>query len=133
MKETGQSSVCCVPGRMRALTKEQECRQFGFSGCSSSVVEQMDSDYLIERPLHVVHVVPTYLPALRYGGPIRSVHGVCAGLAALGHWVDVFTTNVDGPGVSDVPLDRPVLCDGVSVHYYPTGFARRLYHSPAMG
>ena len=55
-------------------------------------------------PLRLLHVVPTYLPAVRYGGPIRSVHALCRALAADGHDVHVFTTNVDGPADSDVPL-----------------------------
>ena len=77
--------------------------------------------------------MPTYLPATRYGGPIYSVHGLCKALAARGHDVLVFTTSVDGPGVSDVPLARPVDLDGVKVCYFPTGLGRRLYRSPAMG
>ena len=55
--------------------------------------------------MRVLHVVPTYLPAVRYGGPIQSVHALCRALAAQGHMTDVFTTNVDGPGDSDVPHD----------------------------
>jgi glycosyltransferase involved in cell wall biosynthesis len=79
----------------------------------------------------ILHVVPTYLPARRYGGPIVAVHGLCKALAARGHGVHVFTTNVDGDSVSDVPLDRPVEMDGVQVHYFASSFAR-LYWSPAM-
>jgi glycosyltransferase involved in cell wall biosynthesis len=82
--------------------------------------------------VRLLHVVPTYLPATRYGGPIVAVHGLCKALAARGHEVHVFTTNVDGPGTSDVPLGRPVDLDGVQVHYFPSPFAR-LYWSPAMG
>lgn len=82
--------------------------------------------------MRILHVVPTYLPATRYGGPIYSVHGLCKALAAHGHDVHVFTTNVDGPGVSDVPLAQAVDLDGVKVWYFPTGLARRLYRSPAM-
>lgn len=52
--------------------------------------------------MRILHVVPSYLPAMRYGGPIYSVHALCAALARLGHDVNVYTTNVDGPGVSDV-------------------------------
>jgi glycosyltransferase involved in cell wall biosynthesis len=82
--------------------------------------------------MRILHVVPTYLPATRYGGPIRSVHGLCKALAARGHDVHVFTTNVDGPGVSHVPTGVPVALDGVQVTYFPTGLGRRLYRSPAM-
>jgi glycosyltransferase involved in cell wall biosynthesis len=54
-------------------------------------------------------------------------------LATRGHDVHVYTTNVDGPGVSEVELERPVDVDGVKVWYFPTGLGRRLYRAPAMG
>lgn len=85
-----------------------------------------------DSPMRLLHVVPTYLPATRYGGPIYSVHGLCVALASRGHEVHVFTTNVDGPGNSPVPLDRPVDLDGVQVSYFPSPLVRRLYWSPAM-
>ena len=81
--------------------------------------------------MRVLHVVPTYLPALRYGGPVRSIHGLCRALARRGHDVHVFTTNVDGPGELDVPLGIPVDVEGVKVWYFPT-VLRRIYRSPAM-
>jgi glycosyltransferase involved in cell wall biosynthesis len=81
--------------------------------------------------VRLLHVVPTYLPAIRYGGPIYAVHGLCRALAARGHDVDVFTTNVDGDRDSDVPLGAPVDLDGVTVRYFSSNF-RRLYISPAM-
>jgi glycosyltransferase involved in cell wall biosynthesis len=82
--------------------------------------------------LRILHVVPTYLPAVRYGGPIFSVHGLCKSLARRGHEVHVFTSNVDGPGVSDVPLGRPVDIEGVQVSYFRVPVLRRVYWSPAM-
>jgi len=82
--------------------------------------------------MRILHVVPSYLPATRYGGPIYSVHGLCRGLAARGHDVHVFTTNVDGAGDSDVSLGRPVDLDEVQVWYFPSQRLRRLYWSPPM-
>jgi glycosyltransferase involved in cell wall biosynthesis len=82
--------------------------------------------------MRILHVVPTYLPARRYGGPIVAVHGLCKALVARGHEVDVFTTNVDGEGTLDVPVAAPVPLDGVRVHYFPSTL-RRIYFSPAMG
>jgi glycosyltransferase involved in cell wall biosynthesis len=82
--------------------------------------------------LHILHVVPTYIPAYRYGGPIYSVHGLCKALVLLGHEVSVFTTNVDGDNDSDVPLGQPVDIDGVKVSYFPSKRLRRLYWSPPM-
>jgi glycosyltransferase involved in cell wall biosynthesis len=84
------------------------------------------------KPLKIAHVTPYYLPAWRYGGPIRSVHGLCRALAAAGHDVHVFTTNVDGPGELDVPIGVPVDVDGVEVWYFPIGVLRRLYSSPQL-
>jgi glycosyltransferase involved in cell wall biosynthesis len=83
--------------------------------------------------LRILHVVPTYWPAVRYGGPIRSVHALARGLAERGHDVHVFTTNVDGDGESAVPLAEPVDMDGVRVTYFPCPALRRLYWSPRMG
>jgi glycosyltransferase involved in cell wall biosynthesis len=83
--------------------------------------------------LRILQVTPTYIPAWRYGGPIRSVHGLCAGLARRGHEVHVFTTNVDGPHDSPVPLGVPVMLDGVAIWYYPSHRLRRLYWSPPLG
>lgn len=88
---------------------------------------------LVEELLRLLHVVPTYLPALRYGGPIRSVHALCRGLASRGNEVHVFTTSVDGDRDSDVPLQRPVDVEGVKVTYFPSRWLRRLYWSPSMG
>lgn len=75
---------------------------------------------------------PNYLPAIRYGGPVRSVHGLARGLAALGHHVDVLTTNVDGQNTLDVPLDASIEIDGVQVHYNPISSPKRLYWSPSL-
>ncbi|MBW3670211.1 MAG: glycosyltransferase [Acidobacteria bacterium] len=77
-------------------------------------------------------VVPTYLPATRYGGPIESVHGLSRGLVSRGHDVRVFTTNIDGPGVSNVPLDQVVELDGVGVRYFPSRRPKRIYRSTEM-
>ena len=83
--------------------------------------------------MKILHVVPSYYPAVRYGGPIRSVHGLASAVARRGHEVHVYTTNVDGPNNSDVSLDKCVERDGVRVWYYPTELGRRLYRSPEMG
>jgi glycosyltransferase involved in cell wall biosynthesis len=82
--------------------------------------------------VRVLHVVPTYLPAWRHGGPILAVHGLAKALVARGHEVTVFTTDVHGAGCLDVPLGTPVEIDGVTVWYFPVGFPRRLYRSAAM-
>lgn len=82
--------------------------------------------------LRILQVIPTYYPAVRYGGPIRSVHALCVSLVRRGHQVTVYTTNIDGNADSDVPLGRPVDIDGVSVFYFPVPALRRIYWCPAL-
>jgi glycosyltransferase involved in cell wall biosynthesis len=82
--------------------------------------------------MRLLHVVPTYLPATRYGGPIYSVHGLCRALVGLGHEVHVFTTSVDGDEDSDVSLGQAVEVDGVKVWYFASKVLRRLYFAPAL-
>jgi hypothetical protein len=77
--------------------------------------------------MRMLHVIPSYLPAVRYGGPIFATHGLCKALAARGHEVQVFTTNIDGPGSSPVPIGLPVNLEGVQVRYFPSPLLRRLY------
>jgi glycosyltransferase involved in cell wall biosynthesis len=81
----------------------------------------------------ILQVVASYLPAVRYGGTIVSVHGLSKALAARGHDVHVFTTSVDGPRDSPVRHGEPVNLDGVSVWYFPSRVLRRLYWSPPLG
>lgn len=82
--------------------------------------------------MRILLFAPNYLPATRYGGPIRSTHGLARGLVANGHKVTVLTTDVDGRERLDVPLDNPVELDGVRVHYCPITAPRRIYRSPAL-
>lgn len=76
--------------------------------------------------------MPTYLPAVRYGGPIVAVHGLCRELAARGHDVEVMTTDVDGRATSGMPLNRPVWREGVKVRYFSSPALRRIFWSPSM-
>src|SRR5262245_18366482 len=85
------------------------------------------------RFMRILHIVPSYLPAVRYGGPIFAIHGLCKALAARGHEVQVFTTNIDGPGNSPVPIGISVNLESVRVRYFPCPLLRRLYWSPALG
>jgi len=80
--------------------------------------------------LKIVQVVASYLPAVRYGGTIVSVHGLCRALVARGHEVDVFTTSVDGPGDSPVVHGEPVPIDGVRVWYFRSRRLRRVFYAP---
>lgn len=72
--------------------------------------------------MKVLHIVPTYYPAVRYGGPIKSEHELNKWLVKKGVDVTVYTTNLDGNGVLDVPLEKEVNIDGVKVYYFPVTF-----------
>jgi glycosyltransferase involved in cell wall biosynthesis len=89
--------------------------------------------FLKSRFMQILHVIPSYLPAVRYGGPIFATHGLCKALAARGHEVQVFTTNIDGPKNSRVPIEQPVNMEGVQVRYFPCPLLRRLYFAPRLG
>lgn len=82
--------------------------------------------------MNILIYAPNYLPATRYGGPIRSSHGLASALARAGHHVRVLTTDVDGPDRLDVPRNQPVYRDGVEIRYFPTRPPRRLYFAPDM-
>ena len=82
--------------------------------------------------MKLLHVVASYLPAIRYGGTIVSVHGLCRALAARGHDVHVYTTSVDGDANSPVPHEVAVDMEGVNVWYFSSPRFRRLYWAPAM-
>ncbi len=74
------------------------------------------------RRLKILHVLANAAP--RYGGPPKACLEMAAAVAALGHEVAVFTTNQDGPGELDVPLDRPVFRDGEELRFFPIEWPR---------
>ena len=82
--------------------------------------------------MRILHVVASYLPAVRYGGTIVSVHGLCKALAGRGHDVHVYTTSADGAADSPVAHETVVELEGVKVWYFRTSRLRRLYWAPAM-
>jgi glycosyltransferase involved in cell wall biosynthesis len=68
--------------------------------------------------VHILYVAPGYKPAYRLGGPISSIAALAEGMVARGHTVTVFATNGNGDEDLDVPTDRFVDVDGVSVRYF---------------
>ncbi len=82
--------------------------------------------------MRVLHVIPSYPPAVRYGGVVLATHGLCRALVAAGHAVDVFTTRVDGPRDLDVRAGARCDMDGVGVHYFDVPALRRWYWSPGL-
>ncbi len=76
--------------------------------------------------MRIVHVIPTYLPQARYGGPVFATHALAKALAARGHEVEIYTTNHDGQ-----PSARRML-DGIAVNYFACRHLRRLSWAPEL-
>ncbi len=69
--------------------------------------------------MNILHIVPSYIPAYSHGGPILSVHTLNKWLVKLGMHVTVYTTNIDGKKLLDVPTGKEMDVDGVRVFYFP--------------
>lgn len=69
--------------------------------------------------MKVLHVTPSYYPAIQFGGPVRSVHALNSELIRLGVEVDVVTTNAGLVGRSDIFLNKKTKVENVPVTYFP--------------
>ncbi|HEY2493122.1 MAG TPA: glycosyltransferase [Paenibacillus sp.] len=67
--------------------------------------------------MRILHVIANV--ALRYGGPTQALMGMTKSLVEIGNEVTIYTTNQDGAGIMDVPLDVPIVIDGVEIRYFP--------------
>lgn len=67
--------------------------------------------------MKILHVIANLAP--RYGGPSKACLEMAAAVGALGHQIDIYTTNQDGAGVLPAPLDRPVEKNGITIRYFP--------------
>ena len=83
--------------------------------------------------MRILHVTPIYEPAWKAGGVVRSTSLLCKALAELGHEVTVFTTNSDGKGYLDVPVNVPVDVGSVRVYYFFTRFPKMIRYSKRLG
>ncbi|WP_263819263.1 glycosyltransferase [Salinibacter sp.] len=68
--------------------------------------------------MRLLFITPFYKPAHVYGGPTRSIPGLCEGLVQNGCEVEVFTTNANGEEKLEVEPGRPIDRDGVQVTYF---------------
>ncbi|MEM6262144.1 MAG: glycosyltransferase [Bacteroidota bacterium] len=72
-------------------------------------------------------IIPSFYPAVVYGGPIFSSLYACRELAALGHRVTVATTNANRPHKLEVPPNTPSDFEpNISVTYYDDTIRERL-------
>jgi len=84
--------------------------------------------------MKIVQVISHYVPAWSCGGPLQVAHQLGRSFRLMGHDVTVCTTDIqDSQDRLDVPLDRPVNVDGLSVFYNPVPCLRRWGFSPRLG
>jgi glycosyltransferase involved in cell wall biosynthesis len=83
--------------------------------------------------MKILHVVPTYVPAWIYGGPILSVHNLCVEQVKSGHDVTVYTTNVNGKNIFKFKdkSEHNCIVNGVKVYYFSCNISR-IYFSISM-
>jgi len=70
-----------------------------------------------------------YAPAFVYGGPPRSIHGLCHALHARGLDLTVFTTDANGAGALPPSVTAGSRYEGVAVRYFPRSRPRILFGS----
>ena len=82
--------------------------------------------------MKILQIIPHYLPAYQYGGPIYSVHNLAKAMVEKGVDVSVWTTNLGLKNRDDVPFGKEVLIDGVRVFYFPIIGSFHYAFSPAL-
>lgn len=83
--------------------------------------------------MNIVQIIPHYVPAYEFGGPLRVAHGLSKALLDQGHAVKICTTNLkSGSETLDLPIDVPVFQDGIEVYYEPTVFSHYWGFSPQL-
>ena len=82
--------------------------------------------------MRILHVTPYFAPAFCYGGPPRTILGLCQAERRLGVHVTVFTTTAAGRESLPPAVDEPAEYGGVPVFRFPLGFAGRFFHAPLL-
>lgn len=82
--------------------------------------------------MKILHIMPSYLPAYEFGGPVKTVHELCASLAKKGLDISVFTTNIKLEDRKDIKVNKEYVKDGVKVTYFPISFPRQYCYSPEL-
>jgi glycosyltransferase involved in cell wall biosynthesis len=82
--------------------------------------------------LRVLHVSPYFAPAFAYGGPPRSILGLCKELPRCGVDVEVMTTTAGGSEAELPPAIEPIEYEGVRVRYFPLAEPRRFWNAPEL-
>ena len=82
--------------------------------------------------MRVLHVSAYYAPAFSFGGPPRSIHGLCKALRAAGCHIQVLTTDADGDSRLASAHANAGEYEGVPVRYCPRSRPYRVLGSRAL-
>ena len=74
--------------------------------------------------MRILHTTPYFAPAFVYGGPPRSVLGLCQALGRIGADVEVLTTDANGDREIAPDIVARGEFDGVAVRYLPRAWPR---------
>lgn len=77
--------------------------------------------------VRVLHVSSYFAPAFAYGGPPRTILGLCAALREAGVEVTVFTTTANGGQDLPASFDEGSSLEGIRVRYFPRSMPRRFF------
>jgi glycosyltransferase involved in cell wall biosynthesis len=81
--------------------------------------------------VRVLHVTPYFAPAFRYGGPPRSILGLCRSLIGTGVDIEVFTTTANGPDPLPAAPEGTEY-EGVRVRYFPLAWPKRYWRATGL-
>ncbi|NQU73931.1 MAG: glycosyltransferase [Candidatus Omnitrophica bacterium] len=82
--------------------------------------------------MKILHIIPNYIPAYRYGGPVKVTHELCRALARKGQEVLVLTTNVNRDRDLNNLTGKVHKIEEVKIIYYPVKFLRWYLYSTSL-
>jgi glycosyltransferase involved in cell wall biosynthesis len=82
--------------------------------------------------LRVVHVCAYFAPAFVYGGPPRTILGLCRAQRDAGADVRVVTTTANGDTELDAADVERAEYDGIPVRYCPRAWPRSIFRAPSL-
>jgi glycosyltransferase involved in cell wall biosynthesis len=83
--------------------------------------------------VRVVHVCAYFAPAFVYGGPPRSVFGLCRAQREAGVDVQVVTTTANGDSELAGTIVARGEYEGIPVHYCERAWPRSIFYAPSLG
>lgn len=82
--------------------------------------------------MRVLHISPYFAPAFVYGGPPRSILGLCKALRKIGVDASVFTTTANGTSDLAPSAAQWDIYESVPVHYFSRTFPKRFFRASTL-